>query len=41
MAHVLQVSNVAKGFRVDGSTIVQALQDVSLQAVEGEFVTLI
>lgn len=41
MTQVLQVSNVAKGFRVDGSTIVQALQDVSLQAAEGEFVTLI
>ncbi|MHB1355360.1 MAG: ABC transporter ATP-binding protein [Anaerolineae bacterium] len=41
MPQVLQVTNVAKGFRVDGSTIVQALQDVSLQAAEGEFVTLI
>lgn len=41
MTQVLQVSNVAKGFWVDGSTIVQALQDVSLQAAEGEFVTLI
>lgn len=38
---VLQVTKVAKGFRVDGSTIVQALQDVSLLAAEGEFVTLI
>jgi ABC-type nitrate/sulfonate/bicarbonate transport system ATPase subunit len=41
MPHLLQVTNVAKGFRVDGSTVVQALQDVSLQAAEGEFVTLI
>lgn len=41
MTQVLQVSNVTKGFRVDGGTIVQALQDVSLQAAEGEFVTLI
>ena len=41
MPQVLQVTSVAKGFRVDGSTIVQALQDISLQAAEGEFVTLI
>jgi ABC-type nitrate/sulfonate/bicarbonate transport system ATPase subunit len=41
MTQLLKVSNVAKEFRVNGSTIVQALQDISLQVDEGEFVTLI
>jgi ABC-type nitrate/sulfonate/bicarbonate transport system ATPase subunit len=41
MPQVLEVINVSKSFRVDGSTIVQALQDISIQASESEFVTLI
>lgn len=38
---MIAVENVSKSFRVDGSALVQALENVSLHAATGEFVTLI